>query len=683
MRARVAMDLGAEMRTLVMIVACVGCGAAQSTDTPTPLEAPEPAPQHLGGVAPEDVRVTGALPMLPLGLTSFGMAELNGDVYVLGGFFGTPHHYVPEYQSKTLYVLRSGASEWVALGELDAGLQSVALVHARSTLTRIGGMRVSADRQLRSVNEHAVYDDQAGTWTALPPLPEERSSHDAIAHGNDTWVLGGWKLDGHPRDARYAETALRFDGSEWQAVESPIRRRALGVAATRDHLVAVGGLTEDGISQEVDVLHVASGEWSRGPDLPGHATGFGVAVWGVGDVVYASGRDGAIYTWTVGAETWERFGSTVFPRFFHRMVQRGDALVVVGGIGGMRSPARTRIVESIPLEQSVPMLALDLPWAGQSRNRQGAFLLGDHLYFFGGNDSLGQHDFEREHFMREGWRVHLPSLEVERRSDYPVARQTMTTIAIEGTAPMGPHGPTTPSVVYSLAGFGHEGARPLTDDSEAKTQPQIYRYDPEQDTWTERASLPIPRSQIGAFEHEGALYVFGGLDYDATRAEGDQFRHLTELVRLGADAESFETMSAELPGPRRAFGGAFHQGRYYVVGGMKEGFQLVDDCVAFDVADTTFAEIACPARTRLNPRLVPVGNVLALVGGTTRMDDGELGEDRSVEVYDPEANSWRRLETEIPFTPKHAQAFAYNGRLLVVSTHNEEGRLRLAWIDVH
>ena len=115
---------------------------------------------------------------------------------------------------------------------------------------------------------------------------------------------------------------------------------------------------------------------------------------------------------------------------------------------------------------------------------------------------------------------------------------------------------------------------------------------------------------------------------------------------------------------------------------MKEEFQLVEDCVVFDVAESSFSPMACPERTRLNPRLVPVGELLALVGGTTRMDDGELGEDRSIEIYDPETNDWRRLEEEIPFTPKHAQAFAYHGRLLVVSTHNEEGRLRLAWIDV-
>jgi len=35
----------------------------------------------------------------------------------------------------------------------------------------------------------------------------------------------------------------------------------------------------------------------------------------------------------------------------------------------------------------------------------------------------------------------------------------------------------------------------------------------------------------------------------------------------------------------------------------------------------------------------------------------------------------------MPFTPKHAQAFAWNGRLLVVSTHDEANVLRLALLD--
>ena len=518
-----------------ILALALGCGGAQH-ETEIARPSVEPSHEESGGIAPEDVRVTGALPMLPVGLTSFGMARLGGDLYVLGGFFGTPHHYVPEYQSKALYVLRQGAERWERLGEIGAGLQSVALIRVGERLSRVGGMRVSTDRRLRSVDEHAAFDPESGGWSELPALPEPRSSHDAIAHGEDTWVLGGWKLDGHPRDAVFAETALRFDGAQWHAVESPIRRRALGVAATREHLVAVGGLGAEGVSQRVDLLNVATGEWSRGPDLPGEATGFGVAVWAIDDTVYASGRDGVVQRWTVGDDAWERHAFCVFPRFFHRMVALDGALVMVGGIGGMQSAARTRIVERVPLEGRAPMLTLDLPWMGRARNRHGTFVVGDHLYFFGGNDSLGQHDFEREHFMNEGWRVHLPSLELERRSDYPVARQTMTTIVIEGES----------SVAYSLAGFGHEGIDPIGDDSEAKTQSEIYRYDPAEDEWAFRASLPVARSQIGAFEHEGSLFVFGGLDYDATRPEGDQFRHLTELVRLSPDADELETMSVEL-----------------------------------------------------------------------------------------------------------------------------------------
>ncbi|MEM9066909.1 MAG: hypothetical protein AAGE52_00345 [Myxococcota bacterium] len=666
-------------RTLALCV-LLGCGGSPSPSASTPTTTEPsvtvedtPAEETAQMIAAADVVVDGGLPLLPRGLTSFGLAEHEGALYLLGGFFGEPHRYVAEDQSAALYVLRPGMREWEEGPGLDRGMQSVALVNVQNALHRIGGMQVR-DGGLHSVAEHARLDPAAGRWTTLPALPEPRSSHDAIAHGDSLWVVGGWRLSGAPREGTFAETALRFDGETWHATPAPLRRRALGLAATENHLVAVGGLAAEGVSQQVDILDVSTGEWSRGPDLPGNRTGFGIAVVGVGDSVYASGFDGVLRRLRVGADAWEDVGTIAFPRFFHRMVHVDGGFAVVGGIGGMHTSGRTRVVETVP-DSGGGALTIAVPWDAEAKNRQGTFLAGDHLYFFGGNNSLGQHDFEVENFVREGWRLHVPSLSFEQVADYPAARQTMTTLVVPSEDPR-----EEPTVI-SLAGFGHEGPT-AGEETVAKTHPEIFRYSVSENAWSPMPSLPVSRSQLGAFFHNGDLVVMGGLDYDPTRPENDQFRHLTEIVSLTANGTEFQTLEQALPGPRRAFGGAYLNGRYYLIGGMREGFQLVDGCVAFDPAESSFDEVACPQRTRLNPRLVAVGEQLVLVGGTTRLENGELGEDRSIEVYNPATNRWRALETELPFTPKHAQAFDYHGGLLVVSTHNDERRLRLAFIPV-
>ncbi|HJL49993.1 MAG TPA: hypothetical protein RMG45_29295, partial [Polyangiaceae bacterium LLY-WYZ-15_(1-7)] len=520
-------------------------------------------------------------------------------------------------------------------------------------------------------------------WEALPALPTPRSSHDAIALGDALYVVGGWAMDGAPDDAPFHEAMLRFADGRWETLPGPTPRRALALAATDGHLVAVGGMAPDGsVVSTVEVFDPEAGTWAPGPDLPsppeaGPGAGFGVAAVGVGDAVYASGRDGALVRWRVGEESWTRVGALRFPRFFHRLVARGEQLLALGGIGGMHTHGRTRLVEAIGTDGERPgRVLLTLPWAGEAKNRQGMFLLGDHLYLFGGNDSLGQHDFDAEHFVAEGVRLHIPSMNVEARAAYPVRRQTMTTVPIDE------------DTVWLLGGFGHEaggesgesGAPSEEGETVARTHPEIYAYDAEADAWSLRARLPVARSQAGAVRHGGTLFAIGGLDYDPRRPEEARFDHLTEVVALEEGAEAFAPIDAPLPGPRRAFGGAALGDRYVMVGGMREGFQLVEDCAAFDLEQRAFEDFPCPARPRLNPQLLTVGERLVLLGGTIRLDDGELGEDRSIEVF--EDGAWRTLEAELPFTPKHARAFAHRGGVLVVSTHVEEDVIRLAFLDL-
>ena len=46
-------------------------------------------------------------------------------------------------------------------------------------------------------------------------------------------------------------------------------------------------------------------------------------------------------------------------------------------------------------------------------------------------DSLGQHDFDPENFVAEGWQLHLPSLSWREGPAYPARRQTMQTISTD------------------------------------------------------------------------------------------------------------------------------------------------------------------------------------------------------------------------------------------------------------
>ncbi|HJK98587.1 MAG TPA: hypothetical protein RMF84_15290 [Polyangiaceae bacterium LLY-WYZ-14_1] len=630
------------------------------------------------------------LPPMPTAVTSFGAVATDGHLYTLGGYFGEPHAYSKEYQSALLQKLPlDGSGGWATIGQMPVGLQGLELVAHDGRLCRVGGNQAMNDEGddmvMRSVADASCFDLASGDWADLPALPAARSSHAAAVVGDTLWVVGGWTMDGEADEARWASTVVGIDlaaakaatsteeAPSWKTVSAPFERRAVGAAAAGGKLVVLGGLDKDReMSSRVDVFDPATESWTQAPDFPGNA--FGIAAVGIGDRVYASGKDGMVHAWTVGADAWEPVYELAFNRFFHELVVAGDQeLVAVGGIGGMHTFGRTRHVERVPLGPAgadaggavVSMWTLSYP--GAAKNRQGWFRQGDFLYAFGGNNSLGQHDFEPENFEAAGWRLHVPSGRWQQVSDFPRNRQSMVTTTVAGTG-------------YAIGGFGHNG-------EDAVTQQEVFAYDFENDAWTPWGGLPRGRTQFGlASTVEGDLWILGGLNYDPAREGRAAFDHVTNLLKMPTDVEEpkdfTEVDGVALPATRRAFAGAVLDGRYYIIGGMREGFELVDDCLAFDVDDRTFSEVACPnSGARLSGDLVVVGDALYLVGGSIRGEDG-MSVERSIERYDPESNTWTVVLDALPFEPRHARAIPWDDqRLLVVSTHTEEPLARFALVD--
>lgn len=641
-----------------------GCGVTQ-TATPEAPKSPHASPVIESRVvaASGDFVSTMTTPV-----TSFGAAWDERYAYVLGGYFGEPHSYSAEGQSRAFSRMSLETGEWEVLSEMPHGLQGLAMTRVGTKVCAFGGNEAknAAGEPTRMVSSQEAwcYDTEARAWSKLPSLPAGRSSHEAATIGSTVYVAGGWRLDGDPSTAEFHRDILALDlddpGATWRSIEVPFQRRAVGVTAFDGKLVVAGGIEPSNqISSRVDVYDPATGELIQLPDIPGDA--FGVSIVTVGDMLVGTTRDGAVHGLRAGDTAWRKLGTLTFPRFFHQLVPVGDdALLAIGGISGMHTFGRTRIVERFELSRELPRVSIvtvETPFS--AKNRQGYFLAGEHLYLFGGNVSLEQHDFEPHHFTDEGWRVHLPSLRVERVASYPERRQTMSTLVLG-------------DVGLALGGFGHDGTA-------AVSHVEGFLYDFAANEFREGPSLPGSRTQFGLTTYEGALYVFGGLSYDPARGDA-AFDHVRTILRAASLDAEFETLEVTLPGSRRAFAGAKLGRRYYLVGGMKENFQLVDDCLAFDFEQETFESIACPA-ARLSGELLPFGDRLVLVGGAVRKGD-DLEDSRAIEVYDPSTDTWTTILDELPFETKHMRALVAGDRLLLVSTHFEEPRLRLAFVEL-
>jgi hypothetical protein len=598
---------------------------------------------------------------LPRGLTSFGAAELDGWLYVLGGYDGPPHVYSSAGQHGALFALSTCDPRDVRALTGVEPLQSVALVAHDGGLVRVGGMRADnaagEPARLRSVSDVARFDPTTGTWSDLAELPSPRSSHDAVVVAGRIVVVGGWTLGEGVRT--FCDDALVLEDSTWRAIPAPFRARALAAAPLeRDghaFVVTIGGLGEDGQpTRAVHVLDVERGTWRAAPDFPGDP--FGVAAVRAGDAVLASGRDGGV--WQLDGDVWRAVGSLVQGRQFHRLVADANARVfALGGIAGMDKGDRLRSIELLQLgsAEAARVTSLEVPLPGAPRNRQGAFLVGRALHLFGGNGSRGQHDFDPETFKQDGMVLDLGSLAAEALAPFPARRQAMEAVALE-----------TRGVALVGGGFGHDG-------EVARSCAETFVYDLEFDTWQPGPRLDRPRSQFSMLRTGGDIWVLGGHDYDPRRVDDEAF--LFPMAVLMADEKDldagFEDSGLRLPRGRRAFACAELDGRIHLVGGMGPGFNVVD---VVDVLDTRLGQwttIPSPATQRVGAALVAHGGRMYLVGGTSLAEHDRAKPVRSVEVYDPARGDWRVHIEDIGVDLRHVRAASYGERVLVWTTEGE------------
>jgi len=309
--------------------------------------APETDPAGLG-VASETIGT------LPFTLTSFGGAVLGDDVYIYGGTMGPSHEYALELQNDSLLRMKHSGGEWETVSR-GPRLQGLALVVHGEKLYRIGGFearnRAGEGHDLWSVAAVACFDPTTGLWSDLPPLPEPRSSFDAVVIGDQLYVVGGWGMAGQARRV-WHETAWRMDLSkatkEWVAIATaPFERRALAMAAHDGKLYAIGGISSgDETSLETDIYDPATDIWTSGPELVGETgmTGFGASAFATGGELYITTVTGSLQKLSGDGTRWTVVAD--FPgRFFHRMLPISDAEFLM--IGGSNRKGRITDVERL------------------------------------------------------------------------------------------------------------------------------------------------------------------------------------------------------------------------------------------------------------------------------------------------------------------------------------------------
>ncbi len=604
-------------------------------------------------------------PLLPNAITSFGAARAGGWLYVYGGHIGRAHSHSRDNVLGTFH--RLNLADGVSWQALPSGppLQGTALVadeHGR--LYRVGGTDArnapGEDDDMHSTDTVARFDPAQGRWQSLAPLPEPRSSHDAIVCDGKLYVIGGWCLAGEG-DGDWHDTAWVADLAEeplvWRELP-PIghARRACAVATFAGKIAVLGGIDRERAIATVRVFDPATSTWSAGPDLPGFA--FGTAALGVGDRLYATVMDGRLLQWD-GHGEWQTVTQLQAPRFFHRLVPDlvPGRMLALGGAG---RGGHMRTIETLTpgAGAAVELREYVIPAPGRVAYRQALLVEDDTIWAFGGNRGDAGERFAPTQFATDIWKVELGTMTAEHVAQMPSGCQSMASVRWgdrDGNLLLGGLGVHGGQVASSRSGF--------TWDSRRR---QLRPFG---------AELPAPLTQFELVHHDGRVFAIGGVDFTPDESGGSSRGDARQVFVCDPRAETpaFVPAGFELPRPRRSFGAAVVEGRLYLIGGLGDGFEHAGPCDVYDFATGVWSELAAPMDW-VSPQVATIGSRIYVACGGT-MQGQRFTADPSVRMFEP-GSGWRTVVAALPFAVRHVHMVPLRNRLLFYSA-NEERRDRI------
>lgn len=176
--------------------------------------------------------------------------------------------------------------------------------------------------------------------------------------------------------------------------------------------------------------------------------------------------------------------------------------------------------------------------------------------------------------------------------------------------------------------------------------------------WTEGASMPTPRSELGAAALDGVVYVAGGLVSDG----------ITDAFESYNVADDEWTILAALPVGLHHLGIAALDDKIYVTGGYADMNFTPDARVwVYDPETDAWTQLNDLPEAIGAHQLVNVDDTLYIVGG--------VPQGTTLWAYDVESDIWDTSLAEMPTAREHLGATSLNGQLIVVGGRWSQGNL--------
>ncbi len=249
-----------------------------------------------------------------------------------------------------------------------------------------------------------------------------------------------------------------------------------------------------------------------------------------------------------------------------------------------------------------------------------------------------------------------------RKKDMPTARYDFSTSVVNGK-------------IFAIGGQ----VRLEQDEFGDMVLSKVEMYDPETDTWEQRADMPTPRSAVSTSVVDGKIYAIGGDQLKKIKRYKGWGLEVKKLptVEMYDPATDTWTQKADMPTPRSYLSTSVMDRKIYAIGGMSNSNEhgRLETVEVYDPLTDTWAKARDITQARSCTAISVVNGEMYAIGG--RGWSGVQNEPdpylSSVEVFNPKTNQWQK-KTEMP-TPKTSHtANVIDGKIYVIGGYIEEGK---------
>lgn len=230
----------------------------------------------------------------------------------------------------------------------------------------------------------------------------------------------------------------------------------------------------------------------------------------------------------------------------------------------------------------------------------------------------------------------------------PTARTEVAVAALDG-------------LIYVIGGFERPNSWKIWQSS-VSTRVEV--YDPVTNRWSSKPDLPVGLHHAGAAVLDGALYVAGGF----TVSDDTPWNPSDRVFRFNPADETW-TERAPLPTARGGLAVTTLRGKLFAVSGY-DGQENPAAVEVYDPALDQWSAVAPLPTPRDHLAAVTVDEILYAIGGRVRLNYRENLS--TVEAYDAESNQWTP-KTDMPTPRSGIAASVVSGWTYVFGGESGEG----------